>query len=227
VINREAQSLRVTNPRSTGQFPQVQARLRGMSPAYTAEQIAQMQKTGQVSNDPGSVGTGGRQQTVRVSAPSGQYRTYQAGNALRISVPSNWQQYSSQNTVTYAPNGAYFQGQGGGTAFTHGVEVGISPGSGNLQRDTQSLLNSFAQSNPNLRQNGNSRRENVGGRTGMTVALTNTSEVTGNPEVVQLSTTQLQDGSLLFVIGVAPQAEATVYSRTFARVRQNLQITDR
>lgn len=224
-INREAQSLRVTNPRTTGEFDDVQARLDRLQPAYTAEQIAQMQKTGRVEN--GSVGTTG-QRTVRVSAPSNQYRTYQAGNALRVSVPGNWAQFGGgNNTVTYAPEGAFFQGQGGGTAFTHGVQVGVTQGTGNLQRDTQALLRSFAQSNPQLQQSGNARRDNVGGRNGLTVTLANVSEVTGQREVIQLSTTQLRDNSLLYVIGVAPQAEANAYVDAFARVRQNLRINDR
>jgi beta-barrel assembly-enhancing protease len=226
VITKEASMLRVANPVSdSGRFQQIQARLRGMSPAYTGEQIAQMQKQGQVGGRQEPVGTGGR--TVRVSAPSGQYRTYQAGNALRISVPSNWEQYGSQNTITYAPEGAYFQGQGGGTAFTHGVEIGVTQGTGNLQRDTQALLQSLSQSNPQLRQRANARRDNVGGRNGMTVVLGNVSEVTGDSEIIQLSTTQLRDNSLLYVIGVAPEGEANAYSQTFARVRQNIQINDR
>ena len=215
-ITAEAQTLRVTNPiGNNGDFQRIQTRLRGMPAAYTAEQIAQMQKQGQVANSSsggsptgGSTGTAG-QQTVRVSAPSGQYRTYQAGDALKVSVPSNWQQFGANNSVTYAPEGAYFQAQGGGSTFTHGVEVGVTQGTGNLQRDTQALLRSFAQSNPNLRQQGNARNDRIGGRTGMTVALSNTSEVTGQPEIIHISTTQLRDQSLLYVIGVAPQAEVT------------------
>jgi hypothetical protein len=129
--------------------------------------------------------------------------------------------------MTYAPEGAFFEGQNGGSAFTHGVEVGVTQGTGNLQRDTQALLRSLAQGNPDLRQQGNAQRDNIGGRSGMTVTLRNTSEVTGAPEVIQLSTTQLRDNSLLYVIGVVPQADANAYSSTFARVRQNLQINDR
>ncbi|MGE3404675.1 MAG: M48 family metallopeptidase [Vicinamibacterales bacterium] len=224
-INREAQSLRVVNPRTTGEFDDVQARLDRLSPAYTAEQIAQMQETGRVDN--GSVGTSGRR-TVQVASPSTRYQTYQAGNALRISVPGNWAQFGGgNNTVTYAPEGAFFQGQGGGTAFTHGVQLGVTQGTGNLQRDTQALLRAFAQSNPQLQQSGGARRDNVGGRTGLTVTLANVSDVTGQREVIQLSTTQLRDNSLLYVIGVAPQAEANAYVDAFARVRQNLRINDR
>jgi predicted Zn-dependent protease len=226
-ITREAESLRVQNPHTTGEFQEIQARLDKMPAAYTAEQIAQMQKRGAVNNGQGPVGTAG-QRTVRVSAPSNRYRTYQAGDALRVSVPGNWGQYGGgDNTVTYAPEGAFFQGQGGGTAFTHGVQVGVTQGTGNLQRDTEALLRAFSQSNPELQQTGNARRDNVGGRTGLTVTLANVSEVTGQREIIQLSTTQLRDNSLLYLIGVAPQNEADTYTSTFTRVRRNLQINDR
>jgi hypothetical protein len=218
-INREAQTLRVDNPvRDTSEFQSVKSRLTGMAPALTAEQIAR----GQGRNQP--VGTGGR--NVRVDPPSGQYRSYQPSNFLRLSVPSNWEPVGQGNTVTYAPDGAYFQGNGG-TAFTHGVEVGVASGSGNLSRDTQQLLQGLAQSNPDLRNAGNTRRENVGGRNGLTTPLSNVSQVTGQREYVALTTAQLRDGSVLYVIGVAPQSEANAYENTFKRVRQSLQIADR
>jgi hypothetical protein len=220
-INREAAMLRVTNPvRDTGEFQSVQARLRGMRPAPTAKQIA----AGQGRNTP--VGTSGRA-NVEVEPPSGQYQTYNAANFLRVSVPANWRPVSNSNTVTYAPEGAYFQGNNGGTAFTHGIEIGTAAGSGNLSRDTDQLLQSLTQSNPELRIDGNARRDNVGGRTGLTTELSNVSEVTGQREHIELTTAQLRDGSLLYVIGVAPQREANTYETTFRRVRQNLQIADR
>ena len=50
--------------------------------------------------------------------------------------------------------------------------------------------------------------------------------MTGGPEYITMSTTQLRDGSLLYVIGVAPQPEAKTYENTFRRVRQSLQIAD-
>jgi hypothetical protein len=220
-ITKEASTLRVERKANTGEFPSIQARLRDMSPAYTAEQIARRQTRGE-SGRP--VGTTGR--TIEVAAPSGQYRTYDAGNFLRISVPSNWRQFGGNSTVTYAPAGAYFQANGG-TAFTHGVEVGVTQGTGNLQRDTEQLLRGFARSNPELRVAGNARGDSIGGRRGLTTPLSNVSEVTGQREYISLSTAQLPDGNMLYLIGVAPQPEANTYENAFRRVRQNLQIAAR
>jgi hypothetical protein len=220
-IVEESKSLRVQGNANTGDFQSVQARLNNMSPALTAEQIAR----GQRSERSRTIGTGGR--TVRVDPPSSSYRTHQPGDFLRVSVPSNWDAVGDNGSgVTYAPDGAFFQ-EGGQTAFTHGVQIGVARGSGNLQRDTQQLLNGFARSNPDLRQQSGLQRDNVGGRNGLTTVLTNTSEVTGEQERISLSTAQLRDGSLLYVIGVAPQREAQSYDSTFRRVRQSLQIADR
>jgi len=219
-IMNESRTLRVQGNANTGQFQSIQARLDGMSPALTAEQIARGQKTGA-----GTVGGGTR--TVRVDPPSNSYRTRNPSEFLRVAVPSNWDEVSgARDGVTYAPDGAFFQGDNGGTAFTHGVQIGVTQGTGNLQRDTQRLLNAFAQSNPNLRQQTSLQRDNLGGRNGYTTILSNVSEVTGQRERIALSTTQLRDGSLLYVVGVAPQSEAQTYDPAFRRVRQSVQIRD-
>jgi hypothetical protein len=222
-ITREAAALQVQgSPPSNAEFQDVRARLSGMNPAYTAEQIAR----GQAGGRQEPVGTAGR--TVNVEGPAGQYRTYQPGDFLRVSVPANWQQLGGGTTVTYAPQGAVFQGNNGTTAFTHGVEIGVtSGGSGNLQRDTEALLQSFARTNPQLQRAGGYSRVNVDGRDGLSATLRNVSEVTGTSEIVNVTTTHLRDGSLFFMIGVAPEQEARTYLNTFGRVRQTIDLADR
>jgi hypothetical protein len=221
-INQEASQLRVQGSAPNGgQFAQIKSQLTGMSPAYTAEQIAK----GQGKSPQGSVGTSGR--SVNVQPPSNDFRSYQPGNFMRLSVPANWQQLGGGNTVRYAPEGAVFQGQNGGSSFTHGIEIGVAnQGSGNLQKDTEALIQSFAQTNPQLRRAGGYSRVNIDGRNGLTANLRNVSDVTGASEVVNITTTQLRDGSLLFVIGVAPEQEAQTYLNTFGKVRQTIDLAD-
>ena len=219
-ISKEASTLRVQGNANTGQFSSIQGRLRGMPAAYTAEQIAR----DQAKRRP--VGTSGGRR-VSVEPPSAQSRTYTPTRFLRVAVPANWDQRDTGDAVTYAPNGGYFETEGQ-TAFTHGVQVGVAQGgSGDLRRDTEQLLKTFARGNPDLRPAGSARRESVGGRAGITTPLGNTSDVTGQREYVSLSTTQLGDGSLLYIIGVAPESEARTYDSAFRRVRASLQIADR
>jgi beta-barrel assembly-enhancing protease len=223
-INREASMLRVEARPDTGEFQAVRSRFASMSPAPTAEDIAR---------NKGNAGAGGgspapRTATaVRVEPPAAQQRTFRPGDFLRVTVPANWNQINTgEGGVTYAPEGGYLESNGR-SAFTHGVQFGVAQGaSGNLQRDTDQLLQNFARNNPNLRSRG-SRRESLGGRTGMTTTLSNTSDVSGRPELVTVSTTQLRNGNMLFMIGVAPENEFDSYDQAFRRVRAGLQITDR
>ncbi|MEO7275117.1 MAG: M48 family metallopeptidase, partial [Vicinamibacterales bacterium] len=148
-INREAQALGVNaSSAPAGRIDGVHARLRQLTPAMTSAQAAreaqQRQRTGQ-SERGGAVGRVGG----NVEPPDSQWRTYQPGNFVRVSVPSNWQQFDSGNTVTYAPDGGYGQTADGHSAFTHGIEIGVTQGNGgSLQQSTDQLLQSFARTNP-------------------------------------------------------------------------------
>lgn len=228
-INREAASLRVQGNANTGEFQSIQARLRGMPPAYTAEQIAKGQAK---SNPPQSSTTSSGQSagtSVRVAAPSSQYRTSSPFSFMRLSLPSNWSEVSGDDTgITYAPQGGYRATAGRLEGVTHGLQVGVtSKGSGNLQQDTDQLVSAFAKSNPQLRRQGGYSRETLGGRNSVRTTLTNQSDVTGQPEVISLATTRLNDGRMLFLVGVAPQRDAGAYNDVFKRVRQSLQLNDR
>jgi len=224
-INREADMLRVQGNRgNAGEIQAVQARLRELPRAPTSAEVARSRQ-GQQGPQRAPVGTSGRNE--RVEPPSGDFRTYQPGDFLRISVPANWEQVGAGNTVTFAPRGGYLQADNGQSAFTHGIEVGVTRANGNnLQQQTEQLLQSFARSNPELRRQGGYSRANIGGRQGLTTTLSNVSEVTGENEAVNLSTVQLSDGSVLFLIGVAPTDEARTYLNAFSRIRQNLELAD-
>jgi beta-barrel assembly-enhancing protease len=219
-INREASSLRVEGRADTAdEFQEARASLARMSPAPSAEQVARAQQ-GQREGGR-SVPTAAR--AGRIEPPSSRWRTYQPSDFLRIAVPENWEQLSSGGTITYAPEGGYGQ-----NAFTHGIQVGVTrPTQGNLQSATEQLLQGFAESNPRLQRQGGYSRTSVGGRQGLTTTLSNVSEATGETEAINVTTVQLRDRSVLYIIGVAPADEAQSYFNTFARVRANLQLADR
>jgi hypothetical protein len=224
-INREAQSLRVQGRANTGQFPEIQARLRGMSPAYTAEQIAK----GQARSNPPSRSSTSARTTVSVAAPSAQYRSSSPFSFLRVSLPANWAEVSGDETgITYAPEGGYRANSGRLEGVTHGFQIGVAQSpTGNLERDTDQLVAAFAQSNPQLRRQSAYSRETVGGRTGIRTTLSNQSDITGQAETISLATTRLNDGRLLFFVGVAPQRDAGTYNDVFRRVRESVQLNER
>jgi Zn-dependent protease with chaperone function len=227
-INKEADALKIARSAApAGGIQAVHARLSRLGPAMTGEQVAREAHQRQRRNGGGQGGQMGEGRIGNPDPPSAQWRTYQPGDFMRISVPGNWQQIGSGNTVTYAPEGGYVQTRDGHSAFTHGIEIGVTEGNGrNLQQSTDQLLQSFARTNPDLRRQGGYQRTNMGGRQGLTTLLSNVSEVTGETEAVNLSTVPLQDGSILFMIGVAPEQDAREYMNIFNRVRQTMQLAD-
>jgi hypothetical protein len=230
-IQREAATLRIegTAP-SQAEFQNVQARLRGMPPAYTAEQIARAKQQGQ--RLPGASG-GGREMptrtaSTRVEPPSAQYQRVTVGNILQLQIPSNWQGMDGNNSVTFGPDGAFYGGNGS-SGFTHGVQIGVvANDTGDLRRGTEELIQSLLQSNPQIRrQSSGYTRETISGRNALSTTLRNISEATGGAETVIVSTLPLRDGSLLYLIQVAPTNEINGYTSTFRRMKQTLQVDDR
>ena len=225
-INREARALNVQRNANTGQFQDIRARLGGMPPAYTAEQIAKGQAR---SGTPQSSGTSSARTSISVAPPSSQYRVSSPFSFLRVSLPSNWSEVSGGDTgITYAPEGGYRANSGRLEGVTHGFQIGVAQSSsGNLQQDTDQLVAAFAQSNPELKRQSGYSRETVGGRTGVRTTLTNQSDITGQAETISLATTRLNDGRLLYLVGVAPQRDAGTYDEVFRRVRQSIRLDDR
>lgn len=216
-ITREAELLRVENAtRSTSHFAGLQARLRSLAPAPPGRGTAAT--SGRAPSGPTGGGTRGG-----VELPSSQYRQVQA-DVVRLAVPDNWQQDASEGHLTFAPTGAAYRA-GDVSGFTHGVQIGaLRTQAQDLAQGTQELLQLFARSNPDVRSQG-TRRDTLAGQQALTTTMTNVSDATRNAEVITVSTTRLQDGSLLYVLAVAPQAELRTYDPVFRRVRQSLQIT--
>ena len=219
-ILREAAMLRIQGSADSGDFADIKGRLAKMSPALTAEQIARANTSKAGSTGAGSTGT---RAPVRVDPPSSQSRAYRPNNVVTITVPANWQPTSRNDGVTtYAPVGGT-----GEHGFTHGIQVGVvQNATGDLQRDMEQMIQGFAQSNPRLQRQQDYTRENIGGRTGLTTVLSNVSDITGQAESVTVSITQLRGNTMLFLVGVTPQTEASVYGDAFRRIRQSIQVSD-
>jgi hypothetical protein len=144
---------------------------------------------------------------------------------FRVSVPSNWRELSSNASVTFAPEGGYgsFDGQ---SVFTHGVEIGVAATeSRNLRAATEQLVDSLSDANPRLTRRSDYRQQSVAGRNGLHTVLSNFSDVTREEETIQLVTTLLADGSLMYAVAVAPDDEYGRYQPHFQRVLQSIRVT--
>src|SRR5436190_18577271 len=92
-----------------------------------------------------------------------------------------------------------------------------------LQTATSELIDSLREANPRLSRPNGYDRGSVGGRQGLRAVLSNVSEVTGGQEVIEVYTTQLSDGSLFYVFGVAPRNDYSAYSGVFGKVIKSIQ----
>jgi hypothetical protein len=150
------------------------------------------------------------------------------GDVMQVSVPDNWEQYESGNAVVLAPEGGYYRTGNNNTSFTHGLQVGvIRSETHSLEQGTDELVDSSRRANPEMRMQGNYRRERISGRNALTVNFSNASAETGDREVIMLTTMQLADGSLLYTIGVAPDYEINRYQPAFQRARASIRVSDR
>jgi len=183
--------------------------------------MAQIEEGIQRGQTAGGNPTSGGRYSSSVAVPSTRTREY-SSNWLQMSVPYNWRDSSSGNTVQVAPEGAY-----GDQGMTHGALIGIDrSGSGNVQQATQTYVNSVLQENNYLRQKGGYTRFNLSGRQGYTVALSGLSPVTNRMESVTVYTALLSDGSLLYVATVSPQDEGYRYSTAFRNMLASIHVND-
>ena len=162
---------------------------------------------------------------AQVEYPSSRLQNY-SGSNYRISVPENWRELPSNDSVTFAPEGAYSQSQGQ-FVFTHGIQVGtLRSQSRSLRSATDELINGLTQDNQRLRRSGGYQRETLGRRDALSLSLSNVSELTGRPELITVYTTMLRNGDLFYLIAVAPQDEIQDYQRTFMAVVGTVDLND-
>ena len=86
---------------------------------------------------------------------------------------------TGEGGVTYAPRAATWNRTAAAPSRMASSSCGAG-GSGNLPARHHQLLQNYARSNPNLRSR-RSRRDSLGGRSGLTTVLANTSDVSGRP----------------------------------------------
>ena len=181
-------------------------------------EIQQEYKNGQGSSNPVNSG----RYSENVQYPSSRTRSYTSLSWLGINVPSNWVDLPGQNTVTFAPEGAY-----GEQGITRGVMIGTYNGQNrNLSQDTRDYVNQVLQGNSYLRQRGETSRTTVDGRQGNMSSLSGRSPITNRTEIVNIYTTQLRNGELFYAITVVPDDESYNYSSAFRNVLSSIQLND-
>jgi hypothetical protein len=161
-----------------------------------------------------------------IAAPSADFTTYIEGEIVQISIPSNWRELPASNGVTFAPDGAYGNA-GVKSVFTHGLGIGlVRNDKRNLQITTDAFIESQVLAVAGARISPRYRRVTIADRPGLHAVLSTMSEATAQPEQIDVFTTLLRDGTLLYVLAVAPRDRVLNYAGTFRRVVESIQIMD-
>ncbi len=161
-----------------------------------------------------------------VPLPSSDFTTYTEGELVRVSIPSNWRELPASNAVTFAPEGAYGN-VGVKSVFTHGLGMGLARNDKrNLRITTDDFIESYVLATPSPGRTFRYRRVTIGDRPGLHTVLSTVSEATGEPERIEMFTTLLRDGTLFYVLAVAPRDCASDYAGTFRRVVGSIAIMD-
>jgi beta-barrel assembly-enhancing protease len=199
--------------KNTPLFTQAKAAADKAKP-YTAQQIQQMaaQKQGNI------------EQISRESIqPSGNFQQLNH-SAFQIQYPSNWKAFGNQNgPVTIAPEAAVSE-----SAIAYGVVIsGYQPQSQqSLQQSAEQIYAGLRQSNPQMQAAGQPQNTSVNGMQAIAVDLQSPSPLQNNGQAVverdKLVCVQRSDGTVLWLLFIAPERDFSALSPTFQKMLQSL-----
>jgi beta-barrel assembly-enhancing protease len=219
-ITQEARALTIATPADQSEFEPIKKAFASLPAAKTEAELARGAKAGNTEGAQ-SVGTPGQP----VPAPSSQFKNISGGKVFQASVPSNWTSLSSNSSIKAVPQNGYGQ-LNGQTAFTHGVEFGLTKASTrDLREATNSWLTAVSQSNPELRLAGDQQSIRISQRSALSTPLVNPSPL-GGRERIGLYTTFLSDGTLFYYMTIAPEKDAQSLQETFQRIAESIRLTE-
>ncbi len=161
-----------------------------------------------------------------VAPPSPEFTTYIEGELVKVSIPSNWRELPGSNAVAFAPEGAYGN-KGAKSIITHGLVMGLARNDKHdLRATTDDFVASYVLFRSNPGQALRHRHVTVGHRPGLHTVLSRVSERAGEREQIEIFTTLIRDGALLYVQAVTPRRQVLDYAGTFRRIVESIEIMD-
>jgi beta-barrel assembly-enhancing protease len=218
-ITQEARLLEIASPADEREFEPIKAAFASLPAPKSMADPARGGAEGRETSR--TVGTPGQP----VPPPSAQYKSISGGKVFQASVPNNWTSVASNSAIKAVPQNGYGQ-LNGQTAFTHGVEFGITKaGTRDLRTATNAWLKEVAQGNPELRLGGEQQMTKISQRSALITPLVNPSPL-GGRERIGLYTTFLSDGTLFYYLTIVPENDAQAYQETFRRVGESIRLTE-
>lgn len=228
-VSQEVQNWPRENYRTdTAQFTEIKQQAQRMR-AYTAEQIAQMGKNGQIHNTgiPAGVPGPGSMGNVSLSEvmPSGDFERLNT-QAFSIRHPSNWQarQDKQGGGVTIAPEAGASE-----TGIAYGTMISAfqPKNAGSLNDAVQELVSGLAEQNPGLRVTG-SRNITVNGVRAKSVDLQGQSPIGSNGQPLQehdwLVALPYQQNQVIYLVFIAPERDFSRLRPTFNQMLRSFRL---
>lgn len=215
----------------SAQFQQAKAAVRNVR-LYTAQEIAQMQKSGQIHNTgmPANVPQTPTMGNVSRSdvMPSGQLKTLNT-QLFSIDYPDNWQPTQDQQSgnVTIAPPAGAQQG-----AIAYGVVIGTAqPQANSLDDAVNQLVQGMTQQNQGMRQTGSMQNIRVNGIAGRAVDMTGPSPIAEGGRPLQehdwLVALPYAQSGLVYVVFVAPERDFDQLKNTYTEMLRTFRLNQR
>lgn len=217
-IQRESRLLEVAQYpiKMTPDFRWVQSRLKSMPQTKT---LAEFEKDAE-GKKPGGGTAGGGSYSSRVEPPSTSTREIRNGSWFYATVPRNWKDRSSGDTLELAPEGAY-----GDEGITHGMMFGIHRArSSGLYYSTDEYLKEMLRANPYLRRTSSFQRTTVSRQAAYMITFEGVSPITRRNELVTVYTTELRDRDVLYLVTVVPESERFSYNNAFRSVVNSVRL---
>lgn len=141
------------------------------------------------------------------------------GGGIAFDYPDNWKVNAGQNGATIAPAEGVT-----GNAVGFGIMTGAGQPQGgrvDLRRDTEALLQSFAQGNPGLKLEGQPQNITAGGSPALVTRISGNSPFNNERETNVLITVD-RGSRLYYLIFIAPQSQWNRLEPMYQRVAQSI-----
>jgi hypothetical protein len=157
---------------------------------------------------------------VRAAPPSPLFERFEQREGLfSLQRPANWRAYEAGDGVSFAPEGGIKDVGHGRRALLYGLILGQYDAPGSLEDAALSLVSQVLVTHPYLRPRGGaSRPQETEGGSGLSMALSGRSSVTGEEEWVTVYARRLPSGRIVYAFGIVPGPEYDEAAGTFAQM---------
>lgn len=227
---------RASSIKTSAEFTRIKKQVATMHP-YTAKQVQSgaWKRDGGFATGPGSGAVapgaagasnagGGSATLPRLTSqqwsPQGQWQTLE-GDGFSMSYPGNWRGATSGSSALVAPPGG--TGDQGAIGYGMLADRFQPPQLGDIAVETDQLINQLKQQNPGLQAGGGSD-VSVNGVRGRSVDATNTGGAGGGAEHDWIVALPESNGTVRYVIFVAPQTDFDALRPTFEKMLRTLKV---